>query len=250
MKKFNGVYECYHRWYDTETGDITRVKYNGAYASEIDFSRNVLKTKKLDLVPEIPSEVDKDAFYINGIPSKDGRISFKTGGKLRLFISKRLVDFLYCSTNQPFRSCYRLDFAGYTPECLKEMRDNKYVYIAYLSQEEMPNENQIAKLWCNDDTAPKMQGRAFLYTNGNKFLVGRPYGKQGFELRDALRRFFPNGLEEFDMPHDSFSNRLISFQNDNLYETGCDIVKIVHDRLDKCFDKTRLYTKGKINWKN
>lgn len=245
MKKFNGVYEGFLRWYNSETGEVVRTKYNGEYKTEIDFSRGRLNTKMLDIVPVVPEVVEKDAFYINGIPSSGGRIALKTGGKPTLYISKRLIDFLYCSTNQPYRSCYALDRG--IEDNLKKMCESPYIYIAYLSQEEMPNTEWRAKKYCpSEQMVPKMQGRAFVYTDGTHFLVGRPYGKYGFEVRDALRRFFPNGLEEFNI--DYFNQSIVNFERDNIdidcFRAGG--VKIVHDLLDKCFNKSSLYQKGKI----
>ncbi len=244
MRKFNGVYECFLRWYDSETGEIVRTRYNHDYDTEIEFSRGRLKTKPLDIVPVFPEVIEKNAFYINGVPSSGGRISLKTGGKPTLYISKRLVDFLYCSTNQPYRSCYSLDRGVQTD--LKRMWESPYIYIAYLSQEEMPNETLAGKSMCPDDkTVPKMQGRAFVYTDGSHFLVGRPYGKYGFEVRDALRRFFPNGLEEFQV--DIFNQKIVDFERDNINPTyGSTSVNFVHDLLDGCFNKKALYEKGKI----
>lgn len=246
MKKFNGVFETYFRWYDTETGEITRTRNTGDYAKEIDFSRKRLKTRELALMPVIPEVVEKDAFYINGVPSSDGRIAIKTGGKPTLYISKRLIDFLYCSTNQPFRSCYKLD--NIVEDGLKKMWESPYIYIAYLSQEEMPNEHPVGQQYCSKDAmVPKMQGRAFVYTDGVHFLVGRPYGKYGFEVRDALRRFFPNGLEEFTL--DGFDNKIVSFERDNIYQKANGKIAFCHDTLDFCFDKGSLYQKAKI-WIN
>ena len=245
MKKFNGVYENYLRWYDSDTGEIVRTKYNHDYDTEIEFSRGRLNTKKLDIVPVIPEVIEKDAFYINGIPSSGGRIALKTGGKPTLYISKRLVDFLYCSTNQPYRSCYALDKG--VEVNLKEMCESPYIFIAYLSQEEMPNNNWRAlKFTKADQMVPKMQGRAFVYTDGTHFLVGRPYGKYGFEVRDALRRFFPNGLEEFDVA--AFNQRISNFERDNIQQDydGSGKTYFVHDLLDKCFNKKALYQKDKI----
>lgn len=243
MKKFNGVYETYFRWYDTESGEITRTRNTGEYSSEIEFSRNKLKTRELSINPVIPEVVDKDAFYINGIPSSGGRIAIKTGGKPTLYISKRLVDFLYCSTYQPYRSCYSLD-RGVRRD-LTRMCESPYIYIAYLSQEEMPNSHPEGVCACPKDlNVPKMQGRAFVYTDGTHFLVGRPYGKYGFEVRDALRRFFPNGLEEFSIG--AFDQQICGFERDNIAELIGDKVKFVHDTLDFCFDKNKLYQKGKI----
>ena len=243
MKKFNGVYECFLRWYDSETGDIVRTRYNGDYATEIEFSRNRLKTRKLGITPVIPEVVEENAFYINGVPSGGGRIALKTGGKPTLYISKRLVDFLYCSTNQPYRSCYSLD-RGVANE-LKKMWESPYVFIAYLSQEEMPNDHFEGKRLCpKDETVAKMQGRAFVYTDGEHFLVGRPYGKYGFEVRDALRRFFPNGLEEFNLG--AFDAGIVEFERDNIVCLGNGEVKFCHDTLDYCFDKLSLYKRGKI----
>ena len=247
MKKFNGVYESFLRWYDSETGDIIRTKYSGDYASEIEFSRKRLKTRKLGITPVIPEVVEEGAFYINGIPSAGGRIAIKTGGKPTLYISKRLEDFLYCSTNQPYRSCYGLDRDVH--KSLMQMWKSPYIYIAYLSQEEMPNSHHYGKELCPKvEMVPKMQGRAFVYTDGEHFLVGRPYGKYGFEVRDALRRFFPNGLEEFKVP--CFDDKIVLFERDNIVaEFGVPDVKICHDTLDFCFDKGALYQRKKI-WTN
>lgn len=248
MKKFNGVYEHYLRWYDTESGAIVKTLYKGDFCSEIEFSRARLKTRQLGISPVIPEVVEEGAFYINGIPSSGGRIAIKTGGKPTLYISKRLVDFLYCSTNQPYRSCYRLGNAQVT-EGLREMQKSPYIYIAYLSQEEMPNDNYDGVRLCPDDkTVPKMQGRAFVYTDGEHFLVGRPYGKYGFEIRDALKRFFPNGLEEFDVR--AFNQKIIDFEKDNINSNFLDGgVRICHDMLDMCFRKRDLYQGSKI-WIN
>ena len=47
--------------------------------------------------------------FINGICSDDNlRITFATGARDKLVISKNLVDFLFCSTNQSFTSCFKL----------------------------------------------------------------------------------------------------------------------------------------------
>lgn len=243
MKKFNGVYEVWLRWYDTDTGEIVRTRYNGDYASEIEFSRKRLKTRALGITPVIPEIIEDGAFYINGVPSSGNRIAIKTGGKPTLYISKRLVDFLYCSTNQPYRSCYSLDRD--VSDYLKKMWESPYIYIAYLSQEEMPNGHICGKRLCpGDETVPKMQGRAFVYTDGTHFLVGRPYGKYGFEVRDALRRFFPNGLEEFKVG--AFNPEIVSFERDNIEPFPDGSVKFCHDTLDQCFDKKVLYEKAMI----
>lgn len=246
MKKFNGVYENYLRWYDSETGNIIKTKYTGDYATELEFSRKRLKTRELSITPVIPEVVEDGAFYINGIPSAGGRIAIKTGGKPMLYISKRLIDFLYCSTNQPYRSCYSLS-NGVDPK-LEEMWKSPYIYIAYLSSEEMPNDHWAAQKYnLKEQTVPKMQGRAFVYTDGEHFLVGRPYGKYGFEIRDALARFFPNGLEEFRLA--GFNENIIAFEQDNIMQCLDGSVLFCHDRLDKCFDKTALYQRKKI-WIN
>ena len=248
MKKFNGVYLDYLRWYDSESGEVVRTKYSGEYKTEIEFSRKKLKTTKLEIKPVQPEVADNDSFYINGVASKGGRITIDTGKKAKLYISKRLVDFLYCSTNQPYRSCYRLGICD--TNNLVKMHADPHIYIAYLSQEEMDNNVEYAlRHTTYEDKPAKMQGRAFVYTDGKKFLVGRPYGKYGFEVRDALRRFFPNGLEEFYLDKASLEDGLIAFETDNFDAYDERRVKVCHDRLDNCFDKSVLYGGG-IKWKN
>lgn len=235
--KFSGTsMEFALRWYNTETGEAISKPYNSPYDTEIDFSRNVLKTKpiKLSLHPE--HKPDKDGFWINGCQAdKNKRITFATGTKNKLVISKNEVDFMFCTTNQPYASCYRLQNG--TETALKKMQKCEGIYIVYLTQQD------AEYTWHGTTyTHPKMSGRAFLYESIDKrhYLCGRPYGKLGFEIRDALRKWFPNGLEiGWDLTDEQSDNA--RFERDNFNDIDG---KTIHDRWDEVFNTDELYTDG------
>lgn len=231
--KFSGTsMEFALRWYNTETGEAIQKPYSSPYDTEIDFSRNVLKTKpiKLSLHPEhVP---DKHGFWINGCQAdKNKRITFATGTKNKLVISKNEVDFMFCTTNQPYASCYRLQ--NNTENALEKMQKCEGIYIVYLTQQD------AEYIWKDTTyTHPKMSGRAFLYESVDKrhYLCGRPYGKLGFEIRDALRKWFPNGLEiGWELSEEQLDNA--RFERDNFEMDG----KAIHDRWDEVFNTGDLY---------
>lgn len=240
--KFNGVDggDGGVRWYNPETGKVIRKTledYELTHeCSEIEFSRKVIKTqkRKMSLHPDhVPSPKTKNAFYINGICSdKDLRITFVTGCRDKLVISKNLVDFLFCSTNQSFTSCFRLENDTYNR--LSQFCNTDGYYITYLTQEDAEYDWRGIKY-----KHPKMQGRAWLFESKDHlhFTVGRPYGKSGYELRDALRRWLPNGTEIGWELNESQKN-LHGSQYDNF--DNCRHVSC-HDVYDKTFNRKPLY---------
>lgn len=230
--KFSGTSTDFAlRWYNTATGELKAVPYADEHYTEIDFSRNVLKTKQMTLRIHPDHIPDKDGFWINGYQAdKNKRITFATGGKEKLVISKNEVDFMFCTTNQPYGSCYKLQNG--TELDLKKMCHCKGVYIVYTTQQD------AQYVWgATEYTHPKMSGRAFLYESICKrhYLCGRPYGKQGFEIRDALRRWFPNGLEIGWELNDEQVN-LEYFEKDN-FQDG----KAIHDYWDYVFNTGEIY---------
>lgn len=234
--KFNGVYQDVLRWYNSESGEIVAKPYEGVTKKEILFSRTVLKTKSMTLTIHPDHTPDKNGFWICGYQAdKDGRITFQTGNKNRIVISKNETDFLFCSTNQPFRSCFSLQSGG--PTQLKVLQRTPGIYITYVTQE-----NADFEYRGHTYTHPKMSGRAFLYVSqdGRKFTVGRPYGKNGFELRDALRRFFPNGLHiGWELSEEQKAVTNIEYDNFNDTHT-------IHDKYDNTFNDGSLYKAGGI----
>lgn len=236
MKKFNCVINSRLRWYDTATGSTFETVDESQFGkSELDFSRIILKTKPITItglgeapfLSDIKSE-KPSPFCFNGIKSDENdRIIFKTEGKPVVVISKNLTDFLYCSTGQPFRSCYALTYEGSDRKRdLTSLHAQKDVYIVYITQETDVFEKTGVKY-------PKMQGRLWLYTNGLQYGAGRPYGVKGFELREALRKLVPGGLSTgFNL------NMEITFDlNDNVDREK----KFCHDRLDGVFNTEKLY---------
>lgn len=235
--KFNGTStENATRWYNTATGEIIEKKYDEPYFTEIEFSRAILKTKKRNLVIHPDHKPDKNGFWFNGYQADENqRITFSTGVKDKLVISKNEVDFMFCSTDQSFSSCYRLE-RGVEGE-LKEMSKAEDIYIVYTTQEDGEYTYKMKKY-----IHPKMSGRAFLYASKDHkcFTCGRPYGKTGFEIRDVMRRWLPSGLSiEWELNDDQ--QILSRFQQDNF--NGCG-GKTIHDRWDKVFDTLELYTDG------
>ena len=237
--KYNGVDAADGgvRWYNPESGNIihrTLDHYELDHSvSELEFSRKVIKTKPrgMTLHPDhIASPETKGAFYINGICSdKDLRISFATGMRDKIVISKNLVDFLFCSTNQSFTSCFRLQNGD---AHLREFQRTEGYYICYITDGEGEYEFDGVKY-----IHPKMQARAWLFESEccSHYCVGRPYGKNGYELREALRKWLPNGLEiGWDLTQ-GFKN-LNGKQYDN-FRNG----KIVHDVYDRTFNHDGLY---------
>jgi hypothetical protein len=83
-----------------------------------------------------------------------------------------------------------------------------------------------------------MSGRCFLYESlrDNKYTIGRPYGKNGFELRDALRRWLPNGSDiGFELSKEQ--QDLAYFQQDNFRSRNT-----IHDNWDQVWkDGGNLY---------
>lgn len=246
--KFNGVDggDGGVRWYNPETGKIIHKNledYELTHeCSEIEFSRKVIKTSKrtMSLHPDhVASPNTNGAFYINGICSDENlRITFVTGCKDKLVISRNLVDFMFCSTNQSFTSCFKLDNGTYN----KLARFNKTdgFYITYLTQE-------IGKYWFNgrEYEHPKMQGRAWLFESKDHqhFTVGRPYGKSGYELRDALRRWLPNGTEiGWELNESQIALNGEEYDN---FDNRENISR--HDIYDRTFNRNPLYNDSDIN---
>lgn len=238
--KYNGVDggEGGVRWYDTATGNIVHkgldeygLDFN---CTELQFSRQVIKTKPRHMIPHpahVPAPGKKGAFWINGICSDENlRITFATGTKDTIVISKNLVDFLFCSTNQPFTSCYKLQNG--TQNMLTRYNECPGFYIAYITQEFAEYEYH-GKTY----THPKMQARAWLFQSedGQHFTVGRPYGKTGYELREALRQWLPNGTER-GWNLSEAQKELEHKQYDNFYDG-----KTRHDKYDRTFNAEPLY---------
>lgn len=226
------------RWYNTATGDVLH-KTLGDYSldhacTELQFSRQVIGTKPRGMIihPEhTPDPGNAKAFWINGICSdKDLRITFATGMKDTIVISKNLVDFLFCSTNQPFTSCYKLQNG--TKGMLEKYNECPGFYIAYITQEFVEYEYEGRTY-----THPKMQARAWLFQSPDwqHFTVGRPYGKTGYELREALRQWLPNGTE-IGWELSDEQKKLEDLQYDN-FLAG----KTQHDKYDKTFNSEALY---------
>ena len=239
--RFNGVDagDGGVRWYDTEKGTVLRRSLD-AYGldhscTELAFSRLVVKTKprKMMVHPDHkPSPTTEGAFYINGICSDENlRITFATGMRDRIVISKNLVDFLFCSTNQSFTSCFRLSNGS---EKLRKFAECAGYYIAYITDSEAEFE------YCGTVYKhPKMQARAFLYESGDNrhYTIGRPYGKNAYELRDALRKWLPCGTEVGWELTEAFK-KLNGEQYDN-FDNGRGIT--IHDKYDRTFNKNALY---------
>lgn len=241
--KFNGTTMGFGlRWYNTANGNVTEETYKYPYLTEVEFSRNVLKTKQRNLVIHPDHVPDKDGFWLNGYQAdKDGRITFSTGVKDRFVISKNEIDFMFCTTDQSFASCYRLQNG--TESSLKHMQKCPGIYIAYTTQE------NAKYIWnAKEYEHPKMSGRAFLYESNDKrhYTCGRPYGKTGFEIRDVLRRWLPNGLE-IGWKLNEKQLALADFERDN-FDGGYGGI-IIHDRWDKTFDTDELYYKDGLKLK-
>lgn len=230
--KFSGTSTDFAlRWYDPEKGDAIQRTYDKPYATEIEFSRAVLKTKKRTLTIHPDHKPDKNGFWLNGYQAdKDNRITFTTGIKDKFVISKNEIDFLFCTTNQPYASCYKIDAVH---NSLKLMCKCQGIYITYTTQQD------AQFIWRGEEyTHPKMSGRAFLYESEDRrhYTCGRPYGKVGFEIRDLLRRWLPNGLEiGWELSDDQ--KNLIEFERDNFSNDG----RTIHDRWDRVFDTDELY---------
>ena len=234
--KFNGTSTDFAlRWYNTATGEVTSKAYDHDFLTEATFSRGILKTKPRQLTIHPDHVADKDGFWLNGYQAdKDKRITFTTGVKDKLVISKNETDFIFCSTNQSFVSCYRL--MNGTEEDLRRMARCEGIYIVYTTQEN-GEYNWCGKVY----THPKMSGRAFLFESSDKrnHTCGRPYGKVGFEIRDVLRRWLPNGLSVGWKLSDE-QKELVCFEQDNFSREGITI----HDRWDKVFNTNELYSDG------
>lgn len=244
--KFNGAAMCFAtRWYDTATGEVKEKAYTEPYTTEIEFSRAILKTKKRNLKIHPDHVPSNDGFWINGYQAdKDQRITFTTGVKDKLVISKNAVDFMFCTTNQSYASCYRLQNG--TESSLKRMHKCPGIYIVYTTQEDGEYE------WHGVNYKhPKMSGRAFLYESEDKrhYTCGRPYGKVGLELRDVIRRWLPNGLEiGWELSNEQ--RQLVDFERDNFGqdETTMKMVS-THDRWDYIWDTGELYYQDGLNLK-
>ena len=238
--KYNGVDagDGGVRWYNPETGNVIRKElsdYDLDHSiGEIEFSRMIIKSRKrkMELHPDHKeSPATKGSFYINGICSDENlRITFTTGLKDKIVISNNEVDFLFCSTDQSFTSCFKLDNGNF--DKLRRFNKADGIFISYITQEDCEYEYNGVKY-----KHPKMMGRAWVIRSENceHFTVGRPYGKSGYELRDALRRWLPNGTEiGFKIP-----DTLMEIQReeyDNIYRG-----QTIHDKYDATFNKKKLY---------
>lgn len=243
--KFNGVDAGNGgvRWYNPETGHVQEKSLDDYGLthdiSEIEFSRQIIKTKmrNMELHPDHKQcKETEGAFCINGIWSdKDLRITFATGNRDKIVISKNLTDFLFCSTNQPFTSCYKL--ANGTENKLKLYNKITGYYITYITQE-------TAEYFYNGRNYihPKMNARAWLFESpdGINFTVGRPYGKSGYELRDALRRWLPTGTT-IGWKLSEEQENVQNYQYDNFLEG-----KTIHDKYDNTFNTNPLYKDSPI----
>lgn len=230
-KKFNGVFENKLRWYDTESGDIQEVLYNYDTRSEVEFSRTILKTNKMTMSIHPDHKPAHDGFWWYGYQADENqRITFQTETKNRIVISKNEVDFLFCSTNQSFRSCFSLYSGG--PYQLRELHKTPGIYIAYVTQENGTHTYDGVEY-----VHPKMSGRSFVFMapNGVDVCVGRPYGKNGFELRDAIKRFVPNGISVGWELSDA-QKGVTNIEYDNFTDSLAR-----HDKYDAVFDKSLLY---------
>lgn len=237
--KYNGVDggDGGVRWYDTDKGVIIHKRlsdYGMTHdVTELEFSRRIVKTKPRDMKihPDHVEAPDAEgAFYINGVCSDANlRITFATGMRDKIVISKNVVDFLFCSTNQSFTSCFRL---GNGDRKLRNFAKCPGYYISYITDSEAEYE------YCGHKYVhPKMQARAFLYESEDNrhYTIGRPYGKNAYELRDALRRWLPCGTEIGWELSDAFKG-LCGEQYDNF-----DRDKTIHDAYDKTFNHKPLY---------
>lgn len=238
--KYNGVDagDGGVRWYNPETGNVIRKSLSdyelNHSVGEIEFSRMIIKSKKrvMELHPDHkPSPETEGAFYINGICSDANlRITFATGMKDKIVISNNEVDFLFCSTDQSFTSCFRLD--NDTMGKLKRFHEADGIFISYITQEDADYEFRDVVYH-----HPKMMGRAWIIRSANceHFTVGRPYGKSGYELRDALRRWLPNGTEiGFKIP--KTLEPIQREEYDNIYRG-----QTIHDKYDATFNRDKLY---------
>lgn len=242
--KYNGVDGGHGgiRWYNPSDGKVIQ-KFLDDYGldhsvGELEFSRQVIKTKPRGMIlhpDHVPSPETEGSFYMNGICSdKDLRITFATGMRDKIVISKNIVDFLFCSTNQSFTSCFGLHNGD---EQLRRFQKTKGYYICYITDGDGEYEYKGKKY-----IHPKMQGRAWLFESGccTHYTVGRPYGKTGYELREALRKWLPNGLEiGWKLTSDFLA--LNGAQYDNF-----DREKTIHDSYDKTFNSEKLYDDNKI----
>lgn len=230
--KFNGTSTDFGmRWYNTETGEPISKPYEDKYITEIEFSRGVLKTKPRHLVIHPDHKPDECGFWFNGYQADaNNRITFATGVKDKFVISKNEIDFMFSATNQSFWSCYRLQNG--TRNDLIAMAKCPGIYVVYTTQEDA-----TYKHGGKEYTHPKMSGRAFLYESedGKHHTCGRPYGKVGFEIRDLLSRWLPNGLSIGWKLSDE-QNKLSYFEKDN-FDDGITI----HDRWDCVFNTDELY---------
>lgn len=238
--KYNGVDggDGGVRWYNPETGNVIRKELSDYEldhnVGEIEFSRMIIKSRKrvMTLHPDHKESPETEgAFWVNGICSdKDLRITFATGMKDKIVISKNLIDFLFCSTDQSFTSCFRLDNDTYGR--LEMFNGVQGFFISYITQENVDYKYRD-KIYNH----PKMMGRAWLFRNESTqhYTVGRPYGKSGYELRDALRRWLPNGTEIGWALNDEQKN-IQRQEYDNFYNG-----RTIHDKYDKTFNSKKLY---------
>lgn len=233
--KFNGIFKTGMRWYDPANGEVHLKAYMKRHQSEIEFSRDVLKSKPREIAIHAQHTPDPAGFWLNGYQAdKDGRITFATGTKDRFVISKNLIDFWFCSTNQSFTSCFRLT-NGCMQRDLKRLQETPGIYIVYTTQED----GEYAFNNCIY-THPKMSGRAFLFESPDhtKYTCGRPYGKTGFEIRDTLRHWLPNGLDVgWDLSESQKQVQDVQYDN---FSDG----KTCHDAFDEIFNDNELYKDG------
>lgn len=239
--KYNGILNSNYEWYNKETCCRQSIFFDtivdgisneesrptkeivNELRDEISFSRKYLGTKKLENIhisqKHIPDPEGK--WFMGYQADKDGRITFETNNGLFLVISKNPVDINYCTSDQPYASCYKASnsYNFLTSFVLKTV-NTKYVWISFITDgSKRISEDDDAFVGSydygdgNGSTHIDLhqehfiyKGRAWIYVDntGANFMVGRPYGKYGYELRDAIRRLSPTGLTTFELDNTCF----------------------------------------------